>query len=328
MRIEPIDPDTAGEAELADWHEFCRRTDQFDLPEDPAPPRAVTVGELFDHGDRRLTWFARSDGELLGGGTLTLPGHENPHFAEFCARVRPDVRRTGIGRALLDQARKVATADGRTGMHVWAQVDSPGEMFATAIGFQPALAEVRRVLRAADVDPDAVAGWAGGVAARSDGFDLVCWVDHCPDELLESFARAKEGMNDAPMGEIDWHPITLTAERVRTKEDASVRSGWRRYAMVVRERTTGTLAGMTEVFVSPDSPRANQGETTVLRHYRGRGFGLRLKAAMVRWLADVEPRVTEYETYNAAVNEHMIAVNERLGYRAVDTWQDWKLTIG
>ncbi|HEY9388411.1 MAG TPA: GNAT family N-acetyltransferase [Mycobacteriales bacterium] len=328
MRIDPIDPEAADAAELDDWHDFCRRTDLFDLPEDPAPPRAVTVGELFDHSDRRVTWFARSDGELVGGGTLTLTRHENPHFAEFHARVRPDLRRTGIGRALFDRARNTAVTEGRTSMTVWVQTDSPGAGFAEAMGFRPALTEIRRVLRTVDVDPGAVAGWAGGAAARSDGFDLVCWVDHCPEDLLEPYAKAKEGMNDAPMGEVDWHPVTLTGERVRTAEDASIRSGWRRYAMVVRERSSGTVAGMTDVFVSPDSPRANQGETTVLGSYRGRGFGLWLKAAMVRWLTDVEPSVTEYETYNAAENRYMIAVNERLGYRQVDAWQAWKLTIG
>jgi len=145
---------------------------------------------------------------------------------------------------------------------------------------------------------------------------------------LAAYARAKGGINDAPTGEVDWRPITLTGERVRVREDASARGGARRYVAAVRDRATGELAGYTQVFVSPDSVRGEQGGTTVLRPYRGRGFGLWLKADMVRWLAEVEPHVVEYQTWNAAENAHMIAINERLGYRAVDTWQAWQLALG
>lgn len=327
MRIDVVDPDTAGRAELDAWHEFCQATDRFDLPDDPAPPRAVTVGDLYADEDRRLTWFARSDDGLVGGATLMLSGFENRHFAEFYARVRPDARRSGTGRALLDRARATAVADGRTRMAIWARAGSPGAAFAAAMGAEPGLDEVRRVLRTDEVDRDTVAGWASGTASRVDGFDLVGWIDHCPEEMVDAYARAKCGMNDAPLGRIDWLPVSVSPERVRLREDASVRRGWHRYTMAVRERSTGALAGITEVLVSPDTPRAEQGETTVLEHYRGRRFGLWLKAAMLRWLSEAEPHVIEYETYNAAQNTHMIAVNERLGFRVVDTRQAWQLAL-
>ena len=38
---------------------------------------------------------------------------------------------------------------------------------------------------------------------------------------------------------------------------------------------------------------------------------------MMRWLAEQEPQIEAIDTWNAESNDHMIAVNERLGYRVV-----------
>ena len=36
---------------------------------------------------------------------------------------------------------------------------------------------------------------------------------------------------------------------------------------------------------------------------------------MLRWLADAEPQLQTVDTWNAESNDHMIGVNEQLGYR-------------
>jgi hypothetical protein len=33
------------------------------------------------------------------------------------------------------------------------------------------------------------------------------------------------------------------------------------------------------------------------------------------------------DTWNAAVNVHMISINERMGFRPVDAWIDWQTDI-
>ena len=55
----------------------------------------------------------------------------------------------------------------------------------------------------------------------------------------------------------------------------------------------------------------------MVRAHRGHRLGLLLKAEMLRWLAEAEPQVTSIDTWNAESNDHMIAVNERLRYRAL-----------
>ena len=74
---------------------------------------------------------------------------------------------------------------------------------------------------------------------------------------------------------------------------------------------------MTQLGVSPDDPRwGHQGLTAVTRQHRGHRLGLLVKTAMLEWLAEAEPAVERIDTGNAADNEHMIAVNDALGFEA------------
>jgi len=66
---------------------------------------------------------------------------------------------------------------------------------------------------------------------------------------------------------------------------------------------------------------AEQGGTLVRRERRerrGHGLGHGLKAAVLRLLQDERPDVTATITSNALSNAAMVAVNDRLGYRAVE----------
>ncbi len=67
--------------------------------------------------------------------------------------------------------------------------------------------------------------------------------------------------------------------------------------------------------VDPESPQwGHQGLTAVIRAHRGHRLGLLVKTAMLERLADAEPEIEWIATGNAAENEHMIAVNEALGF--------------
>jgi hypothetical protein len=48
---------------------------------------------------------------------------------------------------------------------------------------------------------------------------------------------------------------------------------------------------------------------------------------MVRWLAEAEPQLTAYVTENAAGNAPMRRVNDRLGYRVLETLRAWQLDL-
>jgi hypothetical protein len=112
----------------------------------------------------------------------------------------------------------------------------------------------------------------------------------------------------------------FSPERIRAFEAAQAAHGRRMYQLVARHRETGVLAGHTVVGVESDRPWfGSQFDTSVLRAHRGHRLGLLLKIGMLRWLAEAEPQLRLVETWNAASNDHMIAVNEILGYQVVAT---------
>ena len=57
----------------------------------------------------------------------------------------------------------------------------------------------------------------------------------------------------------------------------------------------------------------------MVREHRGHRLGLLLKTEMLLWLRDVEPAVEAVDTWNAESNDHMVGVNEQLGYRVMGT---------
>jgi len=66
----------------------------------------------------------------------------------------------------------------------------------------------------------------------------------------------------------------------------------------------------------------------VTRPHRGHRLGLLIKIAMMEILAKREPQLTHIITGNADGNEHMIGINEALGYEVFSRWPAWELDIG
>ena len=108
-------------------------------------------------------------------------------------------------------------------------------------------------------------------------------------------------------------------QRIRDYEKATIEGGHRLYRVIARHRRTGEPAGHTVVarrhrddpLSATSTTRPSYAPIVVT------GSGLLLKADMLQWLAAEEPQLESIDTFNAESNDHMIAVNERLGYRAV-----------
>lgn len=333
MDILPVSHDTATQAELWSLRECLAEVRQSDLPADPPPGHAEVAERLYPAADREpRTWLARDEvghrtagpGEVVGVVTMWVFTDENSHMSKVDIQVRADHRRRGLGRRLLGVAADEARAQGRQQVYAWVADGSPGEVFAAGAGARPVLEARRQVLRTAEMTRSTLDAYAGGAVSRTTGYSLVRWVGGCPAELLDSYARLMAVMNDAPVGGSGRRAVEWTGTRIRRDEAHLATLRFRVYVLVARDRASGELAGMTSVHVPADSPRAAQAETTVLGPHRGHGLGLWLKANMMCWLPEAEPGVTEYETHNADDNEHMIAVNHRLGYHEVGTMRMWQ----
>jgi RimJ/RimL family protein N-acetyltransferase len=163
---------------------------------------------------------------------------------------------------------------------------------------------------------------AGRVAALREqaaraaaGYSLLHWDGRIPEEYWARYAAVENAMADAPHGE-GVEPWVWDADRVRESMDRNQRQGRKLYTVAARHEASGELAGVTAVQVSLDTPGwGYQLITAVTRQHRGRRLGLLLKTAMLEWLARAEPDLDRILTGNAAANQHMIAINEQLGYR-------------
>ena len=91
---------------------------------------------------------------------------------------------------------------------------------------------------------------------------------------------------------------------------------------------TGEMAALTQLIVDPAvADWAFQEMTAVIRTHRGHRLGILVKAAMLAQLIELEPQVRRVITFNALANEHMIAVNKRLGFQVIDYFQHYQFDV-
>jgi RimJ/RimL family protein N-acetyltransferase len=229
--------------------------------------------------------------------------------------VHPAERRRGLGLALLRHAADRAAANGRSVLKGVARQGSPGEAFARAAGAKPGLVDIQRVLDVATLDQAKRARLRGPAERAAAAYSLVSWAGPVSEEFIEQVAAIYNAMGDAPR-EPGAAAEEWDAQRIRERVNAlQPQYGMHDYVVAARHDDTGELAALTEVAVDPADPGwGHQVITAVTREHRGHRLGLLLKLAMMELLATTEPQLERIETSNAENNEHMIAVNDALGY--------------
>ena len=327
--IEQFDP-LADSARLQVCYEIFEASQRADDP--AAPPQSLAGfrnwwGYGYDGGEPRQAWLAADERGPAGCYLLELAERENAALGSAALSVPPPRRRQGIGTALLAHCRGQARAAGRTELFAMAPVGSAGEAFARAAGATGGLIEVRRALRTARLAPERLASLRAEAERRAAGYSLLSWTGPTPDEQLDQVARLNDVMADAPR-EATIEAARWDRDRVRASEARMGAPGSRLYAMAARHDESGDLAALSQVIVEPDLPGvAFQAITAVDRPHRGHRLGLLVKAAMHQWLAAAEPGLREVSTWNSETNEHMIAINERLGFEVNGRFQSWTLSI-
>jgi GNAT superfamily N-acetyltransferase len=311
------------DGDVAAWHDVLAASVARDLPGEPVPTLDHVHGDLTTSGldSRHLLWAARTDGRLTGVARLRLfdgPGRD--HLGQFTIDVHPDHRRRGVGSRLLETVARAARRERRRSIVVEASSDTPGVAFLEARGFTCVLSLSLLLL-----DVHGVSGVEEIVHAEHPGYRLTRWLGVAPHELAETFATAKSAMGDMPAGDMDT-TTTWDADRVRDMAEVVEKRG--DTLLTVGALHGDTIAGFTELVIPVgDGTRAIQSDTAVVPEHRGHGLGLWVKAAMLDWLRAEWPAVEEIETDNAEDNEHMLAVNERLGFRPLRKTRQYQLDL-
>jgi GNAT superfamily N-acetyltransferase len=268
-------------------------------------------------GQEVQQFLAVRDGVPAGHLELALPQLDNLANVNVQLFVHPDHRRRGTGRALLAFAVERAVALGRRHL-IGVAADSAA--FATAVGAGPALAEIRSRLELAAAPEDSPA---------AAGYRIVRWTDMAPEEFLDDLGSLDSRLNgDAPVGDLAWEPENVDAARIRAGEQAARRRLRTTFQTGAVHEASGRLVAWTMIGAQRDTAwHAWQNITIVDPGHRGHGLGLTIKKQNLRYAHSGRPGLRAIDTFNAATNDHMLRINRAMGFREVDRWTQWQLTV-
>ena len=310
-RVEEIDARTAPDELLLAMHaveEACSHERPFREP-------SLSLAYYRYWSDQLRRRFVAWEGdELAGGAVLMIP---SPTFVVADVLVRPESRRRGIGAALLEAVKAAAREEGVASFFGHHR-DEAGAAFARFAGAVDDQCDVAAALPLREVvlpEPRVPDGWR-----------LRSWSGPAPDELIVSYAEARNAINDAPApGDADYG-VTDVAWVRAMEETAAARGREIRATVALDEQ--GRVGAFTDLRVSaPPCPVAGTDDTATVPWARRRGLSLAVKAESLRLLRDARPDVELVRTLNAEHNTAMRAVNAKLGFVPVAVLTTTILTL-
>ncbi|GAA4429141.1 hypothetical protein GCM10023169_31100 [Georgenia halophila] len=310
--------------------------------------KKLMLAAVEDDGD---TGQPRDPAQILGYAGFMLPTDDNVHLAVGDVMVRSSARRRGVGTALWEAAQDRLRAEGRTTVSAWtahaptvrdgvetleaatgvgtiAATDAAAR-FAVRHGFALEQTERQSTLRV-PVDPSQVAAWRAEAQGKAgEDYRVVQWQEGTPAQWLEPMAELNRRMStDAPTGGIDFQEETWDAERVRHNDEHIAARGHRYVLSAVEHVPGGTLVAYTMLVMPRAKPEVAYQETTIVHgEHRGKRLGLLVKAANLELLADAYPAVRRIHTWNAGENDHMLAINIRMGFELASVEGAWQVRL-
>jgi GNAT superfamily N-acetyltransferase len=304
--------------------------DRSDALSRAVPPR-VPVDEFVQGVRSDLPGEVQALGVALDGGTpvgyarVYVFRRENLDKCWTEVVVDPDHRGHGAGSRLLAWAEQVARANDRA--MVLGEVfvpardrgEHPARRWAAKRGYAPISTDIIRMLRL-PTPRGRLEGLAREAGHAHGDYDIRVYGWGVPEELRPGVCDAGNRlMVDAPTGDVEFEPGSLTPEDYAELIDLHRRSGTLPLTAVAVHRASGEVAAYTDLHLPAGNPRvAHQMGTLVVPEHRGHRLGMAVKAAN---LLEVERSYPERElvlTQNAEDNPHMVAINVSLGFEVVE----------
>ncbi len=324
MQIRPVD--FGADEQFTAWYAVAVAVRSHERPHF-VPTAAGEVRALLTHldpGEVQQHYAVWDAGDIVGCLSVWLPQDDNLETMWADVAIHPDHRRRGHGSRCLAKVFELAGEHGRTRIVGSAcyppqrAADHPHRVFLENNGFRLGNSAMTRQLEL-PVHPELLdALWrealqAGGAAYRVATFERV------PEELVPGVcALAGLVAADGPSGEIDWEPRSLDPQTYRDRVELDRRLGRTCLTSVAVERASGEVVAYTELFLPRGVTRCHQAGTLVRGDHRGHRLGLAVKVANLRALQDDHPDRVDIITNNADANDWMIAINERLGFVAIE----------
>lgn len=357
-RIEPLLlPDTLDSPDAGEFLEFSTLSDALVLETWGNLDRATSTEARHrywkeDAYQRLQLFFVRAGGRMVARSWIRYELQENLARALVHVGVLNGFTGRGIGRALLAHAEALAAADGRSVLMSFTEhpagFDAEGPDVvrpATGSGALPASARAVRFAQqggyrleqverfsslAVPPAPALLDALEREALARAAPYELLTWTDHCPEEYVEQLAVLMSRMStDAPTGGLSYEEETWDTARVRHVEDTWKQAGNTSLVAAARHRGRDELAAYSVLELAPGKPwLADQDDTLVAAGHRGHRLGMLVKIRNLRRLLAEYPAVERVNTFNAAENDHMLAINVALGFRPAGYDGEWQRTVG
>jgi GNAT superfamily N-acetyltransferase len=330
-RLDAEDPD-----EFDAFHTIMEAAERFERPLAAMWSLEEARVEFTDPdpAERVDAVVAVDGGELVGGGAAWSSVNDNLHVSFVMPWVAPQLRRRGIGSAVMSELIALCRNDNRTDLVMETaypadqQDRHPYGRFAEKHGFVLANREIRRVLDL-PVDPAVLDAFVAEAARHHEGYRIESFDGPIPEPLLPSLCHARNQLGvDAPTGLVEYEAETMTPEILRHREETLRRQGRTRISTVAIRGEDEVVAYNDLVIPSGDLPNVYQWGTLVVREHRGHRLGLAVKA---RGLQELQRRIgpdrTRVQTCNAEQNAWMVGINERLGFRVVEVAPSYLLRL-
>lgn len=333
--------DTRGELPglFAAFAELTRRDLMATFGDDDLvdPPDVLAVAYAEQTRRRKALVLATEEGRVVGGGWFRMPLTDNVRVVEGNISIDPDADPARVLPAVWEGVRPIAAAEGRTTAMMWSSHSAvagatdhlvprtgvgrlPHDPMARAVGSlgfsleqveRHSLVEVARALELAAAELPHAREMAG-TAYRTH-----CWTGPTPHDQLEGMATLMARMStDVPAGDLEIEPEIWDADRVADRDRVSAAMGRTVVTTVAEDVASGALVAYTILEVPQDKPwMAYQEDTLVHAEHRGHRLGMLVKALNLQQVAQHAPDLARIHTWNAGENDHMLAINEALGFR-------------
>lgn len=355
LSISPLCLPASLEApEATDFHSFSAAVDQIkrDIWHNDdrlSSPLARLVSSRSDEYHDNQMFLGRVAGETVGYCWATWFLKDNLNSASLYVAVLPQFRRRGHGRAMLEYAEQLALRNGRAifqsntehladfDVHGSGNLvpksgtgalpaDSSAVRFAMQAGYELEMVERFSALPL-PVPAEKLGAFVMAARAKSGGrYRLVFWQDRVPEEIEQSFTVALTQMSiDIPTAGLDSEVEHWDVARLRKNQNDRLASGKRDYGCAAVDQESGDVAAYSYVVYAPEKPEVLiQEDTFVSGAHRGKRLGMLIKAANLQRLAEVLPQARKVVTWNAAENDHMLAINVDLGFTPAGYDGEWQ----
>jgi GNAT superfamily N-acetyltransferase len=257
------------------------------------------------------SWWVADEGGVVGYALAMRRWWQASNDAYAWVGVAPEVRGRGVGGALWEAAERHVELLDVDSLLSDVLADTAGEAFLEARGFRPDRLDRVSALDPVSVDLDEFHRRLE--RARADGYELVALAD--VSDLRAVYELVLEVADDMP-GSGAPHTFSFEEWKDVLLQDPNLDAN--ASAIVLH---AGRPVSIALLSVDPESRQAHNDQTGTARAHRGRGLATLAKLSTIRWARGhgVERIITD----NAEANAAMLAINDRLGYRAFVGRRRW-----